>query len=930
MHHESPLSSLHLTSIEQDRQSACQSLGSNRQLCSQSWKQLGSQSRKMSIGIVLDSLPNPTCGHKENDKPLRPNGEKEIPASKNQMERKNEKQEVQSMGKGNRFEAERQEGSPWITPTPRWSPDIPERVSNVAGVGTSEREARSSVQNGANRAIPERGDGKQKKVDGVSCIKENETFKFATNRIPYAAAAEKVYIAEEGVLQDRTTVPENRSKKTLIMNLWKTLGAPASPNKQHVDSQKIEAGADDIKGEQNKSDKLDKFDKPSKTKQSSDTIEPDSESPVQGTKRAVTLCSAKKRASNKLYPQKTAKKQATPGLVDAKKVTHNVTSNQASACKARQRKNTITFQEKWFSINPNAAAASSISKRNSIKKSCQIKVTDTSPPAEEMGDRLSEHISKKRSSTESKKDMPVIRKKTMDSPCSSKSKDKIEDLESPTSHGDAEAQNQFCGQSPLRNDLQGPHVKSSLLEEPAAHTPFGSSAPRVNFMEEQYKQPARVKTDCFHHDAFTLGTQLSGSSIAFVKEMQQKSSCYSSKMKPRSGNTHDPTPADKAEKQSHSHGQFQQSVADGPNDVRSPGMQKETDARSPSCHSLPQVNEVENHRKVPSHAEAEFSSSKSRKGLTKSPDTSGSDTVEPSDKSSETKDSPNSDPEMLTEEKNNDGGQSTVKRRKLDSIVEDVLATKGAGFTEDMDAFPEIRLMRRPICPRNKRFHFDQENNNSEFSPIFGSPEETGDMMEASQQIQEEGLSRAVTLFGLALEKVRSKMVSAMKKRCSDILASSTEEMHQQLQLVESRIQNDIGKLTTQSKSKRKCLETRFQGCPGFKLVSTLHMFANLVQISDLISSDLELQDQLKVIHEKFRGEIDRHLQDCRNFMEEREAEEIELGGVIERQKASHRKLVLQVEEAVQNNLVEVERRIIMVHEASSIALYAKEMPPSL
>ncbi|GAB2235833.1 hypothetical protein Drorol1_Dr00026274 [Drosera rotundifolia] len=874
--------------LQADRQSSCQSLGSNRQLCSQSWKQLGSQSRKMSIGIVLDSLPNSVRGHKEKDKALRPSGKQEIPASKDQTERKNEKQEAQSIRRGSRFEAERQEGSPWITPRPRWSPDIPKRMSNATAVGTSEQEARSSVQNGANRAIPESGDGKQKNVDLVSCIKENENVNFATNQIPYAAAVEKVYIAEEGVLQDRTNIPENPSKKTLIMNLWKTLGTSASPNKQNVDSQKTEAGAVDIKGEQNKSDKLDKVDKPSKTKQSSDTIEPDSESPVQGTKRASTRCLAKKRASNKLYLQKTAKKQTTPGVVDAKKATRN----QASACKARRRKNTITLDEKWFSINPNAAAASSISKGNSIKKSCQIKVTDTSPPAEEMGDQLSEHTSKKRSSTESKEDVPVIGKQTMDSPCSSKSKDEMEDLESPTSHGNAEAQNQFCGQSPLRNDLQGRDAKSSLLEGPAVHTPFGSSAPRVNLMEEQYKQPAGVKTDCFHQDAFTLGTKLSGSSTAFVKEMQQEISCFSSKMKPRSGNTHDPTSVDNAEKQSHSHGRFQQSVADRPYDIRSPGMQKETDARSPSRCSLPQANEIEHHREVASHAEAEFSGSKSRKGLTKSPDTSGSDTVEPSDKSSETKDSPNSDPEMLTGEKNNDGGQSTFKRRNLDSIGEDVLADKGAAFAEDIDTFPEIPLMRKPICPRGKRFRFNQENNYSEFSPVCGSPKEIGDMMGVSQQTQEDGLSRAVTLFGLALEKVRSKMVSAMKKRCSDVLASSTEEIHQHLQLAESRIKNDIcsfrGKLTSQSKSKRKCLETKFQ----------------------------ELQDQLKVIHEKFRGEIDRHLQDCRNFMEEHEAEEIELGGAIERQKASHGKLLLQVEEAVQNNLVEVERRITMVHES--------------
>ncbi|GAB2227016.1 hypothetical protein Droror1_Dr00008815 [Drosera rotundifolia] len=238
------------------------------------------------------------------------------------------------------------------------------------------------------------------------------------------------------------------------------------------------------------------------------------------------------------------------------------------------------------------------------------------------------------------------------------------------------------------------------------------------------------------------------------------------------------------------------------------------------------------------------------------------------------------------EGKNEEGYQFSLKKPQLDSFVEKAFGNKG--FTEDIDMFPEVCFMQKPTSHRRKRLRLHQDKDHSEDFPSLFSPEETDDMMEASQQTQEDGLARAVTLFGLALEKVKSKMILVMKRKCSDILVSAADEVHQHLQTVKSQIQNDIEKITSQSRSKGKCLETKFQG----------------------------LQNQLNAIHEKFKEEIDHHLQDCRNSVEELEAEQTELRGAIERQKASHRKLLLEVEEAVQNHLTNAQNKLTSVQES--------------
>uniref|UniRef100_F6HZF6 Meiosis-specific protein ASY3-like coiled-coil domain-containing protein n=1 Tax=Vitis vinifera TaxID=29760 RepID=F6HZF6_VITVI len=132
-------------------------------------------------------------------------------------------------------------------------------------------------------------------------------------------------------------------------------------------------------------------------------------------------------------------------------------------------------------------------------------------------------------------------------------------------------------------------------------------------------------------------------------------------------------------------------------------------------------------------------------------------------------------------------------------------------------------------------------------------------------------------------------METETSKRSSEIVMSVAEGIHLQLQNVQSQMQKDVGKLTSLSKLKRKRLETRFQ----------------------------EQQEQLKLIHEKFKDEINQHIQDCRSSIEGLEVHQIELKRNVERQKASHQKLLLQVEEAIEIQLNDAQQRITAIHKAS-------------
>ncbi|XP_057517760.1 meiosis-specific protein ASY3 isoform X2 [Amaranthus tricolor] len=153
------------------------------------------------------------------------------------------------------------------------------------------------------------------------------------------------------------------------------------------------------------------------------------------------------------------------------------------------------------------------------------------------------------------------------------------------------------------------------------------------------------------------------------------------------------------------------------------------------------------------------------------------------------------------------------------------------------------------------------------------------------EESQDDGMARMVSLLGLALEKIKNKVISLTNKKCSEILVSAAVEIQLQLQGVESQIQTDLGKLTDIKTSKRKHLETRFQ----------------------------EQKDHLNAMHKKFKEDICQYLKDCKGAMEGMEEYHLELQGAIEKQKKLHKKLLLQTEATVEAQLSDAERQMKFV-----------------
>ncbi|KAF4371730.1 hypothetical protein G4B88_030834 [Cannabis sativa] len=156
------------------------------------------------------------------------------------------------------------------------------------------------------------------------------------------------------------------------------------------------------------------------------------------------------------------------------------------------------------------------------------------------------------------------------------------------------------------------------------------------------------------------------------------------------------------------------------------------------------------------------------------------------------------------------------------------------------------------------------------------------------QHDQEDGLARALELFALELQKLKSKIKSVTSKKSSEILMSVVEDIHLRLHNVESQIQTDMGKLKSVSTLKRKRMDTKFE----------------------------EQQEKLQLIYERFKEQINQHLQDCKSSFDGLETDHLQLKETMEKRKISHRKLMLQVEEAIQTLLNDAERKITATHEA--------------
>ncbi|KAL4202943.1 hypothetical protein AMTRI_Chr02g223790 [Amborella trichopoda] len=187
------------------------------------------------------------------------------------------------------------------------------------------------------------------------------------------------------------------------------------------------------------------------------------------------------------------------------------------------------------------------------------------------------------------------------------------------------------------------------------------------------------------------------------------------------------------------------------------------------------------------------------------------------------------------------------------------------------------------VIHRIKRLHREDMNMRALCSPSPSLEEtEEGDGFEvASEENQENALARAVTQFALGLERFESKIKSQTAKRSSEILASAAEIIKKQLQHVECQIQSAIYNLRTLSKAKRKRLELRFQ----------------------------DQQERLRLIQEKFKEDINQHVQDCKSAMVEFEEDQLTLRAKAETE-TSHKKLLLQVEKEIHSQLRDAERNI--------------------
>ncbi|PIA60628.1 hypothetical protein AQUCO_00300260v1 [Aquilegia coerulea] len=215
------------------------------------------------------------------------------------------------------------------------------------------------------------------------------------------------------------------------------------------------------------------------------------------------------------------------------------------------------------------------------------------------------------------------------------------------------------------------------------------------------------------------------------------------------------------------------------------------------------------------------------------------------------------------------------KRRRGDGLTTVVPTQKGS----DKHEKPRV------IHPSKRRRRSGLKN----VSPTQNGTEDINELEQPDDQNHEDGLTRTVAVFASALEKFKTKMHTGTNKKSSEILASVAEEIQLQLQNVNSQINRDVLKFTNLSKSKRKSLETRFQ----------------------------EQHEQLKSIQCKFKEEVAQHLQECKSTLEDLEAFQIELKGNAKKQKALHQKILLQVEEAIEKQLTDADKRITDIHKGA-------------
>jgi len=287
--------------------SDCRSFGSN---CRPS-----SQSRKISIGILIDSLWKKGSGGTKENEAAVPNTERVNSKKESSVEGKNKGKGAFDATKGNQTEAPEQVHSPWIT-TGSFHQKLPTsegvlyavETSNLPG-STGRRNKISRVKNVpvthseeffANQPSNSHSGDLKQKFSGFTYKRKGGKYRNSNSEEEFTFATEKEGTMPDIAVTDDKT--EERRTETLKMKLWEILGNVSSPKSQPSNSQAHQIGVNNLNQKQILDQTDDVVVKP---RQSSDTIETDSETPDHTMKRPVTRSLTQKRASTKQKPEKT-------------------------------------------------------------------------------------------------------------------------------------------------------------------------------------------------------------------------------------------------------------------------------------------------------------------------------------------------------------------------------------------------------------------------------------------------------------------------------------------------------------------------------------------------------------------------------------------------------------------------------------------------
>ncbi|PON43245.1 asynaptic protein [Parasponia andersonii] len=778
-----------------------------------------SQSRKISVGIMVDSLQKKSGEASKEGDIAELNAERVNPDARKSAKGKSKIEVMQT-------EAVEPVNSPWVTTRTFYPKETtletllcPEQISDLPA---SERQRKHNrAKNAAithsvhlftnNTSILSDGDT-QKKFNGVTYERKGRR-DGSTERVPdftFATVPDVLKSSEKG-MEDKMNTTENGKTESLRLKLQEILGTVSSPNDHFPESPSRELGANCINPEQtfievgdavvkhrqsskNREQTLDKIgDTLSKPRQNSDTIETDSDCPDHGVRRPVTRSFTRKRAPTKA--QKKTEKNAQLSGYKQKHQGKNINSCEDGL--PRRLRTTFGGISSLFTQKKNE-------KHNSRTESLSfLHKRDVTDKIQEVTHRS---------------ETPVTVQKTS-------SLGKIRD---------------YYGFKPGKeSDYLG--VEKNISRSNSHNSPLTNNTDNQygNFDSPEYREQQKgIGTASMGHQE-NIGGPSVRNFVTLPDELQSPTLGINTPIS-RSSLSSMPKP-DKM-------GDIRGLTA-----LQSSKFDCYDDVRIESSVSLDDAEELRGFptRKASTEVEGKYEAHLSESS---SDDMHSGSSVEGS-------------PANDKYDRIRCGGRNTL-------------------FEETRTA-KKLKFMFRPAEKLSSLETPVQLNDINTRSPSVKEKEESN-LIPEPENDQVDGLARAIELFALKLEKLKSKINLVTGKKSSEILMSVAEDIHVRLQNVESQIQTDMGKLKNVSTLKRKRMETRFG----------------------------EQEEQLQSIYEKFKEQINQHLLDCRSTFEGLEADQLEFKGTIEKRKTSHQKLLLQAEEAIETLLNDAQRRITATHEA--------------